>query len=65
MRDVRSIVDVNGGSSLEGYRLVNDFVAEKLGRFQSARMILYSVGSDETEPSEELRVLPGREQKWQ
>lgn len=50
-------------SSLEYYRLINEFVAEKLGGFHSARIILYSLGFDETGPKDMIRVLPGREQK--
>jgi len=65
MRVIRSIGDMSGGSSLEGYRLADSFAAEKPGRFQSARTFLYSLGFGETEPDDMLRILPGREPKWQ
>jgi hypothetical protein len=65
MRVTRLIGDANGGSLLECCRLVDSFVAEKLGGFQSARTFLYSLGFDETEPDDMPRILPGREPKWQ
>jgi hypothetical protein len=65
VRVIRSIGDMSGGSSLEGYRLADSFAAEKPGRFQSARTFLYSLGFDETEPDDMPRILPGREPKWQ
>jgi aspartate racemase len=63
MKVIGGIGDMSWNSSLEYYRLINEFVAEKLGGFHSARIILYSLGSDETGPKEMLRILPGREQK--
>jgi hypothetical protein len=65
MKATRSIGDMNGGSSLECYRLVDSFAAEKPGYFQSARTFLYGLGFDETEPDDMPRILPGREPKWQ
>jgi hypothetical protein len=38
-------------------------IYEKLSGFHSARIILYSLGFDETGPKDMLRVLPGREQR--
>ena len=63
MKVIRLIGDTSWNSSLEYYRLINESVAEKLDGFHSARIILYSLGFDETGPNEMLRVLPGREQK--
>jgi len=57
------IGDMRWNSSLEYYRLVNEFAAERPGGFHSARIILHSLGVDESGPNEMLRVLPGREQK--
>ncbi len=56
---------MNWNSSLEYYRLVDNFVAEKPGGSHSARIIFHSLGFDETEPDDMLRVLPGREPKCQ
>jgi aspartate racemase len=63
MKVIGLIGDMSWNFSLECYRLINEFVAEKLGGFHSARIILYSLGFDETGPNDMLRVLPGREQK--
>ena len=63
MKVIGGISDMNWNSSLEYYRLINGFVAEKLGGFHSARIIFYSLGFDETGPKDMLRVLLGREQK--
>lgn len=63
MKVIGLIADMSWNSSLEYHPLINEFVAEKLGGFHSARILLYSLGFDETGPNEMLRVLPGREQK--
>jgi aspartate racemase len=63
MKVIGLIGDMNWNSSSEYHRLVNEFVADKLGGFHSAHIILYSLGFNETEPNEMLRILPGREQK--
>ena len=63
MKVIGLIGDISWNSSLECYRLINEFVAEKLGGFHSARIILYSLGFDETGPGDMLRVLPGRKKK--
>jgi aspartate racemase len=39
-------------SSLEYYRLINEFVAEKLGGLHSARIVLYSLDFDEIEQAQ-------------
>jgi len=65
MKVIGCIGDMNWNSSLEYRRLVNKFVAEKLGVFQSARTFFCSLGFDETEPDDMLRILPEREPKWQ
>jgi aspartate racemase len=63
MKVIELIGDMSWNSSLEYYRLINEFVDEKIGGFHSARIILYSLGFDETGPNDMLRVLPGSEQK--
>jgi aspartate racemase len=63
MKVIGRISGMSWNSSLECYRLINEFVAEKLGGFHSARIILYSLGFDEMGPKDMLRVLPGRKQK--
>jgi len=63
MKVIGLIGDMSWNFSLEYYRPINEFVAEKPGSFYSARTILYSLGFDETGPSDMLRVLPGREPK--
>jgi len=57
------ISNMNWNSSLEHYRLVNEFVVEKLGGFHSARIILHSLDFNASGLNEMLRVLPGREPK--
>jgi aspartate racemase len=61
MKVIGCISDMGWNSSLKYYRLINEFVAEKIDGFHSARIIPYSLGFDETEPNDMLRVLPGRE----
>jgi aspartate racemase len=39
-------------SSLEYYRLINEFVTEKLGGLNSARIVLYSLDFDEIEQAQ-------------
>ena len=63
MKVIGVIGDMSCNSSLAYYRLINELVAEKLGGFHSARIILHSLAFDETGPNDMLRVLPGREQK--
>lgn len=63
MKVIGLVGDMSWNFSLGCYRLINELVAEKLGGFHSARIILYSLDLDETGPNDMLRVLPGREQK--
>lgn len=63
MKVIGLIGDMSWNFSLGCCRFINEFVAEKLGGFHSARIILYSLDFDETGPNDMLRVLPGREQK--
>jgi aspartate racemase len=64
MKVIGWIGDMSWNSSSEYYRLINEFAAEKPGGFHPARIILYSLGFDETGPNDDmLRVLPGREPK--
>ena len=64
MKVIGLIGDTSWNFSLQYHRLISEFVAEKLGCFHSARIILYSLGFDEKgPPNDMLRVLPGREQE--
>ena len=57
MKVIGLIGGMSWNSSLEYYRLINEFVAEKLGGLHSARIILYSLDFDEIERTQ-------REARW-
>jgi aspartate racemase len=57
MKVIGLIGGMSWNSSLEYYRLINEFVAEKLGGLHSARIILYSLDFDEIERAQ-------REARW-
>jgi aspartate racemase len=61
MEKAMKVIGLIGGmswnSSLEYYRLINQFVAQKLGGLHSARIILYSLDFDEVERAQ-------REARW-
>jgi len=57
MKVIGLIGGMSWNSSLEYYRLINEFIAEKLGGLHSARIILYSLDFDEIERTQ-------REARW-
>jgi aspartate racemase len=63
MKVIGCISEMSWNSWSEYCQLINEFIAEKLDGFHSAHIITYSLGFDDTEPNDMLRVLPGREQK--
>jgi len=57
MKVIGLIGGMSWNSTLEYYRLINRFVAEKLGGLHSARLVLYSLDFDEIERAQ-------REARW-
>ncbi len=49
MKTIGLIGGMSWNSTLEYYRLINEMVAEKLGHFHSARLVLYSLDFEEIE----------------
>jgi aspartate racemase len=49
MKTIGLIGGMSWSSTLEYYRLINEMVAEKLGHFHSARLVLYSLDFEEIE----------------